>query len=457
MSITRSSVEIQKVLLEFILSKPSLYTRVQNIFNADNFDKSLRRAAQYIQKHAQDFNTIPTLQQINSVNSTKFELIDNIQDGHEQWFLEEFEKFTRIEEMTHAILKSTDLLEAGDFTPIVKLIKDAMEISLTKDLGINYFENPKERLLRLKNSNGQVSTGWAEIDNLLFGGVNKSELNIFAGGPGSGKSLFLQNLAANWISTGLSGLYITLELSEDLVAMRLDSMITGIGSRDLFKKLDEVDLRVNMASKKSGCLKIKFLPSGSTINDIRAYIKELKIKENFKIDFMLVDYLDLLNPGSCKINQSDIFTKDKLVSEELRNLAIELNSLLASASQLNRSSFEEIEFNMGNIAGGISKANSADNLFGIFTSRIMKERGAIQLQFLKTRNSSGVGNKVDLDFNVDTLRITNSTHLTTNENPVITGSNIIAQIKNKNTTQEKSPTNKKVMLDELLGKLSTSE
>jgi hypothetical protein len=48
---------------------------------------------------------------------------------------------------------------------------------------------------------------------------------------------------------------------------------------------------------------------------------------------------------------------------------------------------------------------TADNVIGIFTSRAMKERGRYQIQFMKTRSSSGVGQKVDLEFNVDTLRI----------------------------------------------------
>jgi hypothetical protein len=44
-------------------------------------------------------------------------------------------------------------------------------------------------------------------------------------------------------------------------------------------------------------------------------------------------------------------------------------------------------------------------VFGIFTSRAMRERGRYQLQLMKTRNSSGVGQKIDLGFNLDTLRI----------------------------------------------------
>jgi hypothetical protein len=93
------------------------------------------------------------------------------------------------------------------------------------------------------------------------------------------------------------------------------------------------------------------------------------------------------------------------VSEELRNLATEKNLLMCTASQLNRASVEEIEFDHSHIAGGLSKVQTADNVFGIFTSRAMKERGRYQIQFMKTRSSSGVGQKIDLEFDIDTLRI----------------------------------------------------
>jgi hypothetical protein len=134
----------------------------------------------------------------------------------------------------------------------------------------------------------------------------------------------------------------------------------------------------------------------------------VQIQTGMKIDFLCVDYLDLLMPVSAKVSPSDLFVKDKYVSEELRNLAKELNVLFVTASQLNRSAVEEIEFDHSHISGGISKINTADNVFGIFTSRSMRERGQYQLQLMKTRSSSGVGQKIDLEFNLETLRITDS-------------------------------------------------
>jgi hypothetical protein len=115
--------------------------------------------------------------------------------------------------------------------------------------------------------------------------------------------------------------------------------------------------------------------------------------------------LDLLMPVSAKVSPSDLFVKDKYVSEELRNLAKELNIIFVTASQLNRSAVEEIEFDHSMISGGISKINTADNVFGIFTSRSMRVRGQYQIQLMKTRSSSGVGQKIELAFDNETLRI----------------------------------------------------
>jgi replicative DNA helicase len=259
--------------------------------------------------------------------------------------------------------------------------------------------------MSIKNNNGQISTGWPVLDNKLYGGFNRGELQIFAGGSGSGKSLFMQNLSANWAQAGFNGVYITLELSEELTAWRIDSMITDVATRDVFKHVDDVELKVKMASKKSGKFWIKYMPAQSTVNDMRAYIKTLQMEYDVKIDFLCVDYLDLLMPVSTKVSPSDLFIKDKYVSEELRNLAKELNVLFVTASQLNRSAVEEVEFDHSHISGGISKINTADNVFGIFTSRSMRERGQYQIQLMKTRSSSGVGQKIDLQFDVNTLKI----------------------------------------------------
>jgi len=401
------SLEVQTLFLEMMLQDAESFIRVQNIYNPENFDRSLRAAAEFIKEHSDKHKTLPTPAQISASTGITLKPIEELNQGHFDWFMEEFEGFTRRQELERAILKSADLLEKGEFGPVEKLIKDAVQISLQKDLGTDYFDDPRARLMKLKDGNGQQSTGWPSLDKLLYGGFSRGELNIFAGGSGSGKSLFMMNLAVNWIEAGLHGVYLSLELYESMSAKRIDSMITEVAATDIFKQIDEVEMKVKMKQKQThGGLQIKYMPAQSNVNDIRAYLKELQVKTGRKIDFLCVDYLDLLMPVSAKVSPNDLFVKDKYVSEELRTLAGELGVLFVTASQLNRAAVEEIEFDHSHISGGISKINTADNVFGIFTSRAMKERGRYNLQLMKTRSSSGVGMKVELGYSIETMRIT---------------------------------------------------
>ncbi len=399
------TIDLQKLFLEMMMNDAQNFVRVQNIYNVQNFDRSLTDTAKFIKEHSDEHGALPTYEQVRAVTGVELKPVPDISESHNDWFLAEFEGFTKRQELERAILKSADLLEKGTYEPVEKIIKDAVQISLTKDMGTDYFADPRGRLMALKDNNGQITTGWPAMDKKLFGGMNKGELNIFAGGSGSGKSLFMQNLAVNWITNGLNGVYLTLELSEGLSAMRIDSMLTNVSTKEVFKDLETVEMKVKMAGKKAGKLQIKYMPAQSNVNDVRAYLKELQIKNGWNIDFLLIDYLDLLMPVSAKVSPSDLFVKDKYVSEELRNLAKELNCVFVTASQLNRGAVDEIEFDHSHISGGLSKINTADNVFGIFTSRAMRERGRYQLQLMKTRSSSGVGQKIDLEFDIESLRI----------------------------------------------------
>ena len=118
--------------------------------------------------------------------------------------------------------------------------------------------------------------------------------------------------------------------------------------------------------------------------------------------------------------------------------------LALTASQLNRSAVEEVEFDHSHISGGISKINTADNVFGIFTSRAMKERGRYQIQCMKSRSSTGVGMKIDLEYNIDTMRITDPGEEDDSTQYKRPASTMLDNIRNKSTvtsstTQDDAP------------------
>jgi archaellum biogenesis ATPase FlaH len=434
--------DVQKLYLEIMLADAETFVRCQGIFDHTLFERKLQDAAEFMNEYAKNYNVLPDYEMVNASCRTELRRPEDLKDGHMQWFMDEFESFTRHKALERAIISSADLLEKSDYGAVEVMIKEAVQIGLARDMGTDYFADPRGRLLGIKDKNGQISTGWPSMDRRLFGGMNRGELNIFAGGSGAGKSLFLANLGVNWALQGLNVVYLTLELSEALVSMRIDSMLTGISTKEIFRDLDDVEMKVKMIGKKSGMLQVKYMPSGKTSNDLRAYLKEYEIKVGKKVDILLVDYLDLLMPVSKKISPADLFIKDKYVSEELRNLAVEKNCVLVTAAQLNRGAVEEVEFDHSHISGGLSKIQTADNVFGIFTSRAMRERGRYQIQLMKTRSSSGVGMKVDLEFNLESLKISD---LPEEDQESTAGGNrgtssIIDSIKRKTEIQREEPT-----------------
>ena len=430
--------ETQELFLRFLLSDQDLFARCQNIVKPEYFNLKYRKAVDLFVSHSTKHNSIPTPEQVSAVAGVNLEPIPNVTPDHHDWFMNEFETFCRHKALEKAIIESTDLLENQDYGTVENKIKDASQVGLVKDLGLDYFENPKERLEWIKKQAGAVSTGWKGIDQKLYGGLNRGEMTIFAGGSGAGKSLFLQNFAVNWVQAGFNVVYISLELSEQLISMRLDAMVSGFGTKEIMKNIDDVDLKVRMKSKGAGRLRVKQMPNGVNANDIRTFLREYEIQCGEKVDCLLVDYLDLMMPISQRVSGGDLFIKDKYVSEELRNLAVERDLLFVTASQLNRGAVEEIEFDHHHIAGGISKVQTADNVVGIFTSNAMREKGRYQIQFMKTRSSSGVGTKVDLSFDPDTLRIED---LGEDEEDAmtVTTNNLVDQLKRSNSIKTEDP------------------
>jgi archaellum biogenesis ATPase FlaH len=429
--------EVQKLYLELMLADAEVFVRCQGIFDHSLFDRKLQDSAEFINEYAKQYSVLPDYEMVNATCRVDMKRPEEVKEGHMEWLMDEFESFTRHKAIERAIIASADLLEKHNYGEVETLIKEAVQIGLARDMGTDYFADPRGRLMGLKDKNGQISTGWPCMDRKLFGGMNRGELNIFAGGSGAGKSLFLANLGVNWALMGLNVVYLTLELSEALVSMRIDSMVTGVGTKEIFKDLDDVEMKVKMIGKKAGMLQIKYMPSGKTVNDIRAYIKEYEIRVGKKVDVLLVDYLDLLMPIGKKISAENLFVKDKYVSEELRNLAMEKKILLVTAAQLNRGAVEEVEFDHSHISGGLSKIQTADNVFGIFTSRAMRERGRYQIQLMKTRSSSGVGQKVDLEFNIESLKISDLPEDEQESNGATSrgSSSIIESIKARTTVQ----------------------
>jgi nucleoside diphosphate kinase len=183
-------------------------------------------------------------------------------------------------------------------------------------------------------------------------------------------------------------------------------MLTGIGRKDWKGHFSEIVTRVEQAGTKNGIIDIIQMSSGTTANQIRAYLKEYYLHYNFYPDLLIVDYLDKMNPNE-KVDLGNVSVKDKLCAEQLRDIFVDFNMYGATASQLNRSAVGATEHNHSQIAGGITKINETDVYFSIVMSDQMRAAGEIMFIFQKTRNSDGVGKIIHLKWNAKTLRIEN--------------------------------------------------
>lgn len=398
------NVDMQKLFVSMVLSSPDLFVKCKKIFLPEFFAPELRRDVEYILDHDVKFKNPPSVRIVNTEFDTEYESVSDIKESDRKWFLDTFEQFARRMALTNAVTQSASMIRDSEYDGMMSLISSAMQVGLDTDFGLNYSESPKERLENIKLRSGNMSSGFIALDR-AFGKVNRGDLIIFAGGSGTGKSLFLQNLSRiNW-EEGLNVVYFTLELHPELCARRMDAMLLNKSTDDLYNDLDSVDRQVKAAASAGGDMRIVYRPSGTKTSEIASYIEDYISETGKRIDVLCVDYLDLLSPVQ-KVNVGDTFHKDKYVAEELRNIMQQYDILCYTASQTNRNAVDSTDgLNHSHIAGGISKINTADMVLGIISDPQAKVRGVVELQAMKLRNGAGTGNRIKLKYNSFTMRI----------------------------------------------------
>lgn len=393
----------QQLLIEYLISSPDTFASCQGIVKPDYFDPQFQNAVKFIKSYYDEYNTTPEPRQIEAESGVAFKK-DGVKPDQVKWCCDQIEKFCKIAAAQKAVLASVPLINAGNPEAIEALIREAMLVSLNRDMGLRYYDDPEKRLKQMLNSGSVQSTGWHQVDELLFGGLSRKELLLVSANSGGGKSICLANLALNFSMQGLNVLYASLELSEEIIAQRFDTMITGISRKDWRSNVSEIAVRVQEAGTGRGHIDIKQFPVGTTATSLNAYLKEYYLRYGFLPDLLVLDYVDLMHPNE-KVDLSDLWTKDKLCSEQLRDIGVRHNMFVATASQLNRSAVNATHQSHDQIAGGISKINTCDVYWSIVMNETMKAKKELMFHFQKTRNSDGVGKTVYMTWDATYLRI----------------------------------------------------
>lgn len=402
---TKTKTKKQQLLIEYLISSVDTFALCKSIVKAEYFDPELRRTVEFVHNYYDTYHATPNSDQIEAETdlAVKHHQITRDQIAY---CADEIEQFCKRRAIEQAIVNAPQYIASGDIGRVENLIRDAVSVSLNRDLGVNYFDDPLGRLELQSLTPLRTPTKWNQFDDALNGGIARKEILLFSANSGGGKSITLANLAVNMLEQGLNVLYLTLELAEALVAQRFDTMFTGIPSVIWQQNYKEIAASLTSLAPNMGKMTIKHMPSGTTANSIRAYLKEFELKAGFVPDLLIVDYLDIMGSNE-KVSADNISEKDKRATEQLRDIAFDYDLYVATASQQNRAAIDAQELNQGHIAGGLTKVNTVDVYASIILTPTMKAAGEIGISFLKTRNSDGVGKTIYLKWDNKSLRILN--------------------------------------------------
>lgn len=269
---------------------------------------------------------------------------------------DEILKFCKNQEIKRAIMDSVNLLKMGNYDEIKSKMDSAMKAGADTDIGLDYINDVASRYNEAARHT--ITTGWDVIDDLMDGGLAPGELGVVMAPAGIGKSWMLINIGANAVRAGKTVIHYTLELNENYVGQRYDSVLTGINAQTLKHHQDTVEEKMKTLS---GSLIVKYYPTKSVgVMALKAHI-EKTIMQGKTPDLIVVDYGDLLKVNTKKDKHEAL----EDLYEELRGMAGEYKIPVWTASQAGRSALEEDIIEADKIASSYGKVMVADFLMSL--------------------------------------------------------------------------------------------
>jgi replicative DNA helicase len=401
------SENIQRGMLYLLKSDSDFYLQIVNLVKPDYFEFPTHgRIFSVVRDHYEKYKKLPTddfiEQEIRSTKSEKESLHDFTDElqyinkldtsalDADEYYLDLIETFAKREAMKAAIKQSLVLIKEDRVEETEELVRKALLVSRTVDIGQTYFSNFKDRWERTHNSEQQdkYKTLLPMLNQSLEGGLGEKELAMVIAPPGVGKSLWLVNQAVQSMLEGRKVLYVSLEMSEDKIAQRFDSVMTLIPQTQLKDpaaqlKVDE-RLSIFQTNFPDSQLMIKEFPCGTvTVNGLRALLVQLRNYEEFSPEVIIIDYLELLRPT--RDGQPE-YQAQQRIAEELRGLAMEEKVLLWTATQTNRMGRAVKIITDTELGDSYGKIRTCDFAISLNQSEEEFDAGRMRAYVVKSRN-----------------------------------------------------------------------
>lgn len=416
------------VILGQLLCNQDYFGRVWPYLDEEYFEKGPAKTLfNSIRKHVIDYNGVPSKVALNialsnsKVNDTELkgatELLGRLSDEKEStdWLIPETEKYVQKVAMYNATSRIIQIQQNADLPPeqrkrgipdvgaIPEIMRDALSICFDSSVGHNWLDDYEARWATYQYKTSKIPFKLNILNKITKGGAEYATLNILLAGSNVGKSLGLCSLAADYLQTGKNVLYISMEMSEEVCAKRIDANLLDVTLDDIDDgKITYAEYKSKMErwreSNVLGKLYIKqYATGGANANTFRALINELKLKKNFVPDIIIVDYLGIC--GSCRIKQytENSYTLVKAIAEELRALAFDTKTCIWSAAQTTRGAWDTSDMSMGDVAESAGLVHTADFMLGVIETEELAQQGLQLIKQLKSRyGDKMINNKFQL-------------------------------------------------------------
>ena len=472
---------IEKMLLKKALSDKhwlsilsnvydSLFGKIQNkefrekksLFKNRDFSLILRLAMKYFQKYdkSPDNNVIQLLAKkyqelhpaecidIAKINTVLSELQNANYNIGDDILNKNFKDFIRSQAMYETLSQNVEILtsENGDYQKVVdKCLENFDKVQKITfddtDLGMQYFNEAamKEHWDFLKNPEAKIKTLWRKVDDITNGGFLKDGrmLALIMAQAGLGKSVFLSNLAVNFMKQNLSVVVISLEMSENVYAARFDAHISKKNINRLAENEEVATERIRefyQQHPKANLFIKEYPPRSVRTRDIANYLENLK-NAGHHFDVIIIDYLGLVLPNR---SQDSMYKDGQMVSEELRGLSYLFKVPVISAVQCNSEGMNNATIDMQNVAESKAIVHTVDFLAVLTRTPDERELGKINMRILKNRFGGQIGAVCSFRMDNDTLEIADTSY--DNDIESSTTSNMLKNFKENKQNIESSIT-----------------
>jgi archaellum biogenesis ATPase FlaH len=310
-----------------------------------------------------------------------------------QWLLDKTEKFCQDQAIMLALRESIKIVDDKNSEikgSIPKILSDALAVSFDSSVGHDFLLDAESRFDFYHKREKRVPFSHLKYMNLITGGGTPAKtINVILGGTNVGKSLIMCDFAADNLANGFNVLYITLELSEERVAERIDANLLNIPLDEMMSIPKDVYQKKmgKLQEKTKGRLFVKEYPTAQAgTSHFRHLLNELKIKKGFIPDIIYIDYLNICLSSRIKMSaNANSYTYMKAVAEELRGLAVEFQIPIWTATQVTRGGFGDSDIELTDISESFGVAATADFVLACISSEELQEQNLYLFKQLKSR------------------------------------------------------------------------